>query len=128
MMLMLGGYVTGRLGEERFARLSECRIVCMPSRFEGWGIAAIEAAAEGIPVVASRIEGLDEAVLDGRTGTLVDATPENLAAAVRDLWDDPERLGRLSENARKHAEGFRWEKIAGEQREVCEAALQDAHA
>ena len=114
---------TGRLGPERFDRLSECRIVCMPSRFEGWGIAAIEAAAEGIPVIASDIEGLNEAVLDNQTGILLQATPEKLAAAIKDIMGHPERIEQLSQNAKKHAANFSWEKIAAEQQSLYASLL-----
>ena len=116
--------LTGRLGTERFARLSECRIVCMPSRFEGWGIAAIEAAAEGIPVIASNIEGLCEAVIDGETGVLIQSTPEKLAETIKVLLADSAKMERLSANAQKHAAAFHWEKIANEQRALYTSLLQ----
>ena len=44
----------------------------MPGRGEGFGIVLLEAMACGIPVVASKIDGSREAVLDGEIGTLVD--------------------------------------------------------
>ena len=115
--------ITGRLGSERFERLSECSIVCMPSRFEGWGIAAIEAAAEGIPVIASDIEGLNEAVLDGKTGILIQSTPESLAAEIKKLFADADKAKSLAQCAQKHAANFRWEKIASEQRALYQSLL-----
>lgn len=108
--------LTGRLESSRFERLSECAVVCMPSRFEGWGIAAIEAAAEGIPVVASNIEGLNEAVVDGRTGVLVENTPSSLAEGILALMQDENRWKNLSVEAREHAKKFRWKAIASSQR------------
>lgn len=116
--------LTGRLGTERFARLGECRIVCMPSRFEGWGIAAIEAAAEGIPVIASNIEGLSEAVVDGETGILIQASPEKLAESIKNLLADSAKMKQLSANAQKHAAAFRWENIANKQRALYTSLLQ----
>jgi Glycosyltransferase len=120
--------ITGRLDEKRFARLSECRIVCMPSRFEGWGIAAIESAAEGIPVIAADIEGLNEAVLDGQTGILIQATPEKLAEVIKNLSTDSAKIEQLSQSAKSHAANFRWEKIAAEQRALYTSLIQDCHS
>ncbi|MBA2342607.1 MAG: glycosyltransferase family 4 protein, partial [Thermoleophilaceae bacterium] len=52
--------------------------------------AALEAAAAGLPIVASRLGGLPEIVRDGETGLLVDpGDPVALAAGLRKLADDP---------------------------------------
>ena len=56
-------------------------LLAMPSLYEGLGVAALEAMAAGRPVVASRVGGLAEAVLDGTTGLLV---PPRNAVALAD--------------------------------------------
>jgi glycosyltransferase involved in cell wall biosynthesis len=63
-------------------------IFVMPSRFEGLGVAALEAMAAGKPVVATRAGGLAESVVDGETGFLVPsgdraALAESIAALIR---------------------------------------------
>jgi len=66
--------------------------------------AALEAAAAGLPVVASAHGGLPEIVRDGRTGTLVEPSdPGQLAAALRALADDPAWAGRLGAEAARDA-------------------------
>jgi glycosyltransferase involved in cell wall biosynthesis len=77
--------------------LDACDAVVLPSRQEGLGVAALEGMAAGRPVVASRVGGLEEVVVDGRTGILVPREdPERLAMAIDRLADDPglrQRLG-----------------------------------
>ncbi len=78
--------------------LAACDVVVLPSRREGLGVAALEAAAAGRPVVASRVGGLMDVVEDQRTGLLVPPEdPDALAAALRWLLSDcalRARLGR----------------------------------
>lgn len=70
-------------------------VLAMPSRFEGFGLTAVEAMAAGLPVVATSVEGLAEIVSDGETGYLVPVEdPGELAAAiVRLLESRPLRRG-----------------------------------
>jgi glycosyltransferase involved in cell wall biosynthesis len=69
----------------------------VPSRVEGFGLVALEAAAMARPVVATRVGGLPEVVADGETGLLVDAGdfPGFVGAIERLLADEPaaRRLG-----------------------------------
>lgn len=79
-------------------------IVVVPSRWEEpLGLIAIEAAACGRPVVATRVGGIPEIIDDERTGYLV--APQDvgaLAARVQQLASDPLLRRRLGETARKH--------------------------
>lgn len=127
--LELNDYVelTGRLAKERFEKLSECKVVCMPSRFEGWGIAAIEAAAEGIPVIAANIEGLNEAVQDQQTGILITASAQKLAEEIKTLLQDSSKIDSLSAKAKDYAKKFRWETIASQQRSFYEKIIENSN-
>ena len=110
----------GHVPDERLPELYRgCDLVLLPNReerhqdIEGFGIVLLEAAASGKPVVAGRSGGVEEAVLDGKTGLLVDATdPEAVAAATIGLLRDPIRadeMGRLG-RARVVAD-FSWELV-----------------
>jgi len=85
-------------------------LVVVPSHNESFGLVALEAAACGTPVVATRVGGLRTAVADGVSGLLVDGhAPAIWAAAL-------ERAlmvrGALAAGARPHAEHFSWERTA----------------
>jgi phosphatidylinositol alpha-1,6-mannosyltransferase len=61
----------------------------VPGDVEGFGIVAIEAAASGLPVVASRLEGIPDAIADGQNGTLVEpGDAAAFAAALAPLVTD----------------------------------------
>lgn len=78
-------------------------IFVMPSRREGFGMCNIEAAAMGLPVVATRITGCVDSVQDGRTGLLFPKDdPEGLACCLLQLIEDPLRRKQLGQ------EGGRW--------------------
>ena len=82
----LSNYVIfpGRIAEaEKAAHYNLADVYVMPSHGEGFGIALIEAAACGIPVVGSSVDGSREALLDGQLGRMIDPTkPDNLVIAI----------------------------------------------
>jgi glycosyltransferase involved in cell wall biosynthesis len=93
----------GFTGEpERFMAAAD--IFCLPSYREGFGMVIIEAAASGVPAVASRIYGLTDAVVDGATGLLhPPADPGAIAAVLERLIMDPEERQRMGIAARQRA-------------------------
>lgn len=90
--------------------MADSSIVVVPSRSEGFSLVALEAAQAGRPVVAARVGGIPEVVVDGETGLLVPPEePAALAAAILELIGDPARAEILAANARRRAdEAFRW--------------------
>lgn len=76
--------------EEKIRLLRRCKVYLQPSRFEGFGLAILEAMACGAPVVTSRVGAVPEVV--GDTAEFVDAaSPEQIAAGVVKLLRDRER-------------------------------------
>jgi glycosyltransferase involved in cell wall biosynthesis len=81
-------------------------VALLASAFEGMGRVVLEAMACGVPVVASRVGGIPDLVVDGRTGYLVpvdDAAA--VAGAVTGLLAEPERRRRLGEEGRRRLTG-----------------------
>jgi glycosyltransferase involved in cell wall biosynthesis len=80
--------------------MSVTDIVAVPSRFEGFGLSAVEAMACGKPVVASAVGGLPEIVKDRETGLLVPPSdPQAWAEALVRLVGDPGLRQELGANA-----------------------------
>ncbi|CAO5240939.1 glycosyltransferase family 4 protein [Frankia sp. AgKG'84/4] len=85
---------------------------------EGLGIVYLEASAAGLPVVAGRSGGAPDAVLDGRTGRVVEGTDlDQVRAAVGDLLADPGRAAAMGAAGRDWVlRRWRWDVLAGELR------------
>jgi alpha-maltose-1-phosphate synthase len=109
---------------------SHAAVFCCPSVYEPFGIINLEAMACGCAVVASRVGGIPEVVVDGETGVLVPlqlrtdepmapsdaaAYEQALAEAINFLVADPARRSAMGEAGRQRAvKDFSWEAIAGQ--------------
>ena len=91
--------------------ISEAAVVLIPSRLEGFGLVALEAALLGRPVVATRVGGILEVVSHEQTGLLVEKDDSNgIANAVRSLLEDPPTAYEMGRNAQTRArELFSWD-------------------
>lgn len=84
----------------------------LPSNYEGLPMAILEAMAYGLPVVASDVGGVSEAVKNGECGYVVHNSVDDFAARIRELLDDEERLRAFSAAARGiYEERFTVEKM-----------------
>ncbi len=87
------------------AVLRDADLFLLPSETESFGLAALEAMASGVPVVASAVGGLPEVIPEGEVGFLCPlGDVEAMAAAARRLLDDPPLHARLAAAARHLAE------------------------
>jgi glycosyltransferase involved in cell wall biosynthesis len=93
-------YLGWRSLAEVAAEIAAADLIAIPSRWEGFGLVALEAMREGRAVVASAVGGLREIVVDGETGRLVPPdAPERLMRAIaghsRNEWRAMGAAGRL---------------------------------
>lgn len=87
---------------ERYMKIAD--VFCLPSYREGFGSVVIEAAAMGVPAVASRVVGLIDAVVDAETGVLVPAKEiEPLRCALAKMLSAPEMRRKMGYAARERA-------------------------
>ncbi|HSK50902.1 MAG TPA: glycosyltransferase family 4 protein, partial [Solirubrobacterales bacterium] len=92
---------------ELFARAT-CHV--LPSSYESFGIAYLDAGAAGVPSIGTTVGGAADAV--GPGGLLVDPGDlEALAAAMLELCD-PVRAAALGARARAHSDRFTWRGVA----------------
>ena len=113
----------GKVPDEELAKCySLCDVFAMPSRarldardIEGFGLVFLEANACGKAVVAGRSGGIEDAVVDGRTGLLVDPSdPRDIARAVLRLLSDDRLRGALGTQGHDRVQReYTW-KIFGE--------------
>lgn len=90
--------------ESVLTALQSSDLFAMPSLYEGTPIALLEAAALGLPIVASRTGGIPELVADGEHALLVPpGSPAELAEAIVRLCEDRELADRLGQQAARHA-------------------------
>lgn len=69
---------------------------------EGFGLVALEASMRGTYVLAAGIEGITDAVIDGKNGCLVPSGDANIwAAKIKELLSEPDKLKQLSEEGKK---------------------------
>lgn len=80
-------------------------VFVLPSDFEMFGIAAVEAAAAGLALIVTSVGGLGELVVDGVTGySMLPGDVDALASHLRVLADHPERRREMGRAARRRAE------------------------
>jgi len=92
---------------------------------EGISNTILEAMATGLPVVATRVGGNPELVVDGKTGCLVEPrSPAALAASLRRYFEDPRLLAQHGGSARALAvAGFSLERMVGAYEQLYERLL-----
>jgi glycosyltransferase involved in cell wall biosynthesis len=89
------------------ALLARASLFVLPSHSEGISLTLLEAMARGLAVVATKVGGNSEVVIDGETGFLVPANdPAALAAKVRQLVGDTDRCQMMGRAGRRRVEAY----------------------
>ena len=95
----------------------------MPSLYEPFGIAPLEAMIHQVPCLVTDGWGLKETVLEGKTGDLVKCgSVDDLTSQLLSMLGDPDRLRRMGEQGRERALDYTWEKVVGRMKGHMETA------
>ncbi len=98
----------------------------MPSDYESFGMAALEAMASGVPVIAAQVGGLAFLIRDGENGYHVPTRDSAaLAGAMRRALTDRAERDRLAANAADTARKYAWPRIADQLLTIFESARRD---
>ena len=114
MQLNLTVHFLGPIPQEELPMHYNAADVCvLSSYYESFGLAALEAAACGKPVVASEVGGLPAIVKDGSTGYLVPPKQKDvIAERLCELLEDDLLRAHMGAAARIHAESLGWDSSA----------------
>lgn len=108
--------------EELYTLKQRCMVAVMPNQLsknntdvEGFGLVAAELSVQGVPIIASNIEGLTSAVIPGQTGFLVDSDStlqwrEQIEAIAK--WDFAKRVSFCDSCRTKTKQYFSWQRVA----------------
>jgi glycogen synthase len=112
--------------EELVQLYSHAAVFACPSIYEPFGLINLEAMACGTAIVASRVGGIPEVVVDGETGWLVPpGDPRALGDALRRALAEPERAARMGAAGRRRVETyFSWDRIAEQTLAVYAEAIE----
>lgn len=99
-------------GEDKEEVLNNTDVIILPSRFEGQPLAGIESLCKGIPVVATQGSNLTEEIMEYNCGWVCETTPQGIAGAILDAYNNRVKIKELSENCIMCAQNyFDWNKI-----------------
>jgi len=110
-----------RSDPERFYRGADMFV--LPSAYEAFSLAMIEAAASGLPLVVPPLSGAGELVGEAEAGVIIDREVGSIASALGALARYPARRAELGAEAHRRANRFTWEASAASLMEVYRALL-----
>jgi glycosyltransferase involved in cell wall biosynthesis len=97
-----------RADPERFNQAAD--VFVLPTLYETFSLAAFEAAASGLPVVAPAVSGIDELIGNNKAGIIIERTPESVGHALARLAADPAVRARMGAVGRRRASEYTWER------------------
>lgn len=128
-------WVVGRGDRDRFAKLARARgvedrirffgpqmdtrpfyqaadVFVLPTAYEAASLVLCEAAASCLAIIATRVNGVRDLVVDGESGLLVEREIEAVAVALTQLAKDPALRERMGQQARQRASAYTWDRSA----------------
>jgi glycosyltransferase involved in cell wall biosynthesis len=122
-------FFTGlRSGRALHQALAAADVWVLPSHTENFGVAVVEAAAAGLPVVISPHVNIAPDMQDADAAVVLDLSPESIADEVVRLIESPVRRKQLGVNAKAYAATLDWSHVAVEMKAMYEEAIAGTSA
>jgi UDP-glucose:(heptosyl)LPS alpha-1,3-glucosyltransferase len=83
----------------------------LPTAYETFSLVSFEAAAAGLPLLVSRVSGVEEILVEGRNGWFIDRDARVIADRLNELRRDPQRRREMGEAARADSARFGWGRV-----------------
>jgi glycosyltransferase involved in cell wall biosynthesis len=93
---------------ERVLQASD--VFVLPTLYEAYSLATLEAAASGLPIIVTRVNGVEELMGDDEAGFIVEREPHAISTALARLAADADLRHKLGAEARRRALGFGWDR------------------
>ncbi len=103
-------FVGHRQDVERY--FSAADVFVFPSAYEAFALVTLEAAAAGLPLVTTKVNGTEEFVKEGINGSFTERDASSLARTLLPLMDKPELRSAWGENALDAVRAYTWERAA----------------
>jgi UDP-glucose:(heptosyl)LPS alpha-1,3-glucosyltransferase len=89
-----------------------------PTAYEAFPLVALEAAASGLPILATPVSGVRELIEDNVSGFLISRDPDTIATRLSRLAEDPDARKRMGEAARRSALQYSWTRMVARHHEL----------
>lgn len=112
--------------ENVFGFLHDADIFVLPSLYEGLPMTIIEAMGTGLPIVASRVGGIPNIVIDHENGLLCDTTSSSITSAIKAFINNEELRRKCGVSAKEKAEAFSSKRMCNRYTLLYEEMLKNA--
>jgi glycosyltransferase involved in cell wall biosynthesis len=89
-------------------------VFLLPTAYETFSLVTYEAAASGLPLLVTRVNGVEDLLRDGSNGWFIERDAESIAARLRQLAVDPELRARMGRQAREDSLRYSWSRVVDE--------------
>ena len=104
--------IFGGFRKDMATAMAACDLFLFPSHYEAFSLATLEAAACGLPIIASRINGTEDFIQPGHNGEFIPHDPAQIAAILEPLIANPIVRKTMGENARAIVErNYTWDRV-----------------
>jgi UDP-glucose:(heptosyl)LPS alpha-1,3-glucosyltransferase len=84
----------------------------LPTAYETFSLVTFEAAASGLPLLVTRVNGVEDLLRDSHNGWFIDRNGRDIARRLNELRSDPQLAAAMARRARSAASGYSWEAMA----------------